>query len=315
MEVGAAVHNSLCVFSHAAVQFGNGGGRREADRVEIARAQTAAAAHAVRLVDVHLALHDVEDQAVVGAFPLAALAAAALFFVDLRLAVVVLILLAGARAAAHADVFDRAAKAGRLMALEVGQADEHVRIHNRAADLRRLEILAAVYRHFNVVGALQAIADQYGTVDGQGRKAVLPGALEVLQSIFAAAGIERVAVGQKGLAAQLLHNIHNGAGIVGAQIADVAQLAKVYFDGDELAVQIEIGNAGSPDQLLQLGRQAVAKGFRAKIRKINLGLFHGAFLSSMIKSYSTQLTVPSRRGARSFGSSSAYPTASASVGR
>ena len=43
--------------------------------------------------------------------------------------------LTGPGAAAHADVLDGSAEAGHLVALEVGEADEHIRVHDGPANL------------------------------------------------------------------------------------------------------------------------------------------------------------------------------------
>lgn len=48
-------------------------------------------------------------------------------------------------------------------------------------------------------------------------KAVLVGGVNVLERVFAATDVERIAVGEEGLAAQLLHHVRDGAGVVGAQ--------------------------------------------------------------------------------------------------
>ena len=185
-----------------------------------------------------------------------------------------LILLASAGAAAHADVLDGAAEAGHLVALEVGQADEHVRIHDGAADVSLLDVFAALHRHRHVVRALQAVADEDRAAHGQRREAVLPGALQVLQRILAAAGIHGVAVGQEGVSALFLHQIRHRAGIVRAQEAQVAQLAEVHLDGHELAVHVNLADPGLLHQLLQLAHQAAAAHCDAKIRKINLRILH-----------------------------------------
>ena len=63
----------------------------------------------------------------------------------------------------------------------------------------------------------------------------------MLQRIFAAARIHRVAVGQKRLSAQLLDEVGDDLGIVRAQKRQVAELAEVQLDGDEFAVKVDLG--------------------------------------------------------------------------
>ena len=161
------------------------------------------------------------------------------------------------------------------MPLEVGQADEHVRIHDGAADARLLHVFAARNRHADIVRALEPVADDDRTADRQRGEAVLPRTVEVFEGVFAAAGIHRVAVRQERLAAQLLHHVHDRASVIRAQEADVAQLAEVHFDGDKLAVHIHLADARLFNQLLELGGQTVAERDRSKIGVIDLRFFHG----------------------------------------
>ena len=130
-----------------------------------------------------------------------------------------LIHFSGTAAAAHADIFDRAAKAGGLVPLKVAQADENIRIHHRAANARHLAIFCARHRHLHFVGALEAIANDHLTAGGGGVKAIDGRTFQMVQRIFAAARIQGVAVHQKGLAAQALYFVGHGAGIGRAQIA------------------------------------------------------------------------------------------------
>ena len=46
--------------------------------------------------------------------------------------------LPGARAAAHAEIFERTAEASLLVPLEVRQRDDNIRVHNRLSYLRFL---------------------------------------------------------------------------------------------------------------------------------------------------------------------------------
>ena len=82
-----------------------------------------------------------------------------------------------------------------------------------------------------------------------GVKAVLIGGIDVLERVFAATDVERVAVGEEGLAAQLLDDIRDGAGVVGTQKGSrLAQLAKVNLDGDELVLKVDLLNTGVTDE-------------------------------------------------------------------
>ena len=63
----------------------------------------------------------------------------------------------------------------------------------------------------------------------------------MLQRVFAAADIERVAVGDEGLTAAFLDEVGDDLGIVCAQERQVAELAEVQLDGDEFAVKVDLG--------------------------------------------------------------------------
>src|SRR5699024_6230044 len=113
-------HHGLSIFRHAAIQIRAGVVVFKGNGVEIAGSQAPAAAYTVAGIYGHFPGGLVEYQALVGAFPLAFFAAPAKGRIDLGLAAAMLVLFARPGAAAHADVFDGAAKAGHLMALEVG---------------------------------------------------------------------------------------------------------------------------------------------------------------------------------------------------
>ena len=202
--------------------------------------------------------------------------------------------LAPAASAAHADVLDRAAKARHLVALKVGQADEDVRVHDRAADAGGLAEFAVLDRDLDVVRAAQAVADEDLAAGGHGPEAVEVGAVQVLQGVAAAAGVQGVAVRQERQAAHLLAQVHDDLGVVRAQEGQVSQLPKVHLDGDELARQVHVLHAGGDAEPAQLVRQARANG-TAEIRKVHNGLFHIALFLSLCPNRSVL-----RAGARPF---------------
>ena len=78
------------------------------------------------------------------------------------------------------------------------------------------------------------------TAGGERGIAVEIRGIHVLQRVFAAADVERVAVGEEGLAAALLDEIGDDLGIVGAQERQIAELAEMQLDGDEFAVKIDL---------------------------------------------------------------------------
>ena len=276
VEVGTAVHHCFGILRHAAIQVLHSGPTGEVDGVKVAGTDAPATAHAVLGDNVHLPGGLVKGQTLVGALLHARLAAHALVLVYGGLTVVVLLLLTGPGAAAHADVLDGAAKARHLMALEVVQRDEHVSVHNGSADLGVLDVLS-VDGDLHVVGALQTVANEDGTAHSHGGEAVFPGAVQVLQGVFPAAHIEGVAVGEEGLATQLLHHISHSFGVVGAEEAQIAQLAEVHLDGHELVIHVDLANACGPDESLELGGKALAQ-LGAEIGVVNVCFFHTSLL-------------------------------------
>ena len=88
--------------------------------------------------------------------------------------------LPGAGAAAHADILDRTADPGVFMALEMGQRDDDIRIHQRPADLGLFNIVAPLDGNGNLIVALQAVGDQDMAACGILRKAVLVSGFDML---------------------------------------------------------------------------------------------------------------------------------------
>ena len=157
------------------------------------------------------------------------------------------------------------------MTLEVGQRDENVGIHDGAADLRLLDVLAADHRHGNVVGSLKAVADQDRAADGHRREPVLPRAVQVLKGVLAASGVHGIAVSQEGLAALLLDKVRDSAGVIRAQKAQVAQLAEVHLNRDELPIEVHLIHTGGFQKPAELLRKPLAQ-TASKIGKIYAGL-------------------------------------------
>ena len=281
VEARAAVDNGLGVLGDLAVEHVCRGLIAGLDAVLVACRNAASAAHAAIVVDgshVHrassaagkLALAGVvERDSVVRADLFAGTAANAVLGRDVRLAGGMLLHLAGATAAAHAQVLHGTAKAGLLMTLKVGEADHDIGIHERLTDLGLVHVLAALDRDKRLVGALEAVGDDDLATRSIRGKAVLVGGINVLERVFAATHIERVAVGEEGLATQLLHDIRDGAGVVGTQKAQVAQLAKVNLNGDELVLKVDLLNSGVTDEALELVELALAS-MRAQVGEVHL---------------------------------------------
>ena len=276
MEAGTACAYGSRVLGHFAVQHLIGAVALRIDSVKVAGTDAAAAALALGLVNDGLVVCIVGDG--IGAALLgAAVAAAAQALLHLRVSGGVLYHLARARAAAHADVLESTAEAGGFVALEMGQADKDICVHDGAADFCRLAVFAVRHRHLCFIGAAQAVRNDDLTAGGHGPEAVQLGTGEVLQCVLAAARIQGVAVGQKRQTALLLAQVSHHLGVVGAQECQIAQLTEMHLDGNEFAIHINVLDAGSNAHAAQLVQQAGAHG-TAEICIIDLGCFHSSFL-------------------------------------
>ena len=140
MEMGAILQDSQCVFRDLAVEDVIGLVICGTNRVLGANADAAAATDTLVVVDGCLLICN--SDGIVGADLGAGTTAHAAGSADTGLARGVHLHLAGAGAAAHTDVLQRAAKAGSFVTLKVVQRNHDIRIHNRAADLCFLHIFA-----------------------------------------------------------------------------------------------------------------------------------------------------------------------------
>ena len=269
VETRLAVHDGGGVFGHLLVEGLGGLCHRGVNGVDGAHAQAAAASGAGFAVERHLFCGGVEVQGVVRALLEAHFAADAEVLVEFRLAVAVHGHFARARGAAHGEVLDRAAHAGQLVALEMVQRDDHVRVGDGAADLRGLEVDAVRDGEFDLVVALQAVADDHVAARGERAESVEVGGLEVFQRVLAVAGVQRVAVGQERLSAALLHEIGDDLCVVRAQERQVAELAEVHFDRDELVAEVERLESGFRHQVVEFVGQGRAVHFRAEVAEID----------------------------------------------
>ncbi len=95
----------------------------------------------------------------------------------------------------------------------------------------------------------------------------------MVERVFAPADVERVAVGQKGLAAALLDEVRDRFCPVRAQEREVARLAEVELDRGELFIEVDLVRARRLHQAGELLLEVFGQ-CCAEIRKINLGFFH-----------------------------------------
>lgn len=282
VELRAVLDDRLGVLGDLAVEDISRGVAIRLDGILIARADTAATAHAALMVDVrhrgrdrlpvleHALARAGKAHRAVGANALAGMAAHATARVHAGLARCVLLHLAGTATATHPEILHAATEAGLLMPLEVREADNDVGVHEGMADLGLLHVLAVLDWNERLVRALEAVGDDDLAARGIRSEAVLVRAVDMLERVLAAAHVQRVAVGEKGHAAQLLDHICDGAGIIGTQEGEVAQLAKVDLDGDELVLEVDLLDARTTDETLELVELALAP-MRAQAGVVHLG--------------------------------------------
>ena len=139
------------------------------------------------------------------------------------------------------------------------QGDEDVGVHYGVADFGLLYIFAAVDRDGDVVSALESVGDDHRAAGGERSEAVLPGAVQVLDRVLAASGIKSVAVGKEGFPSELPYDVDHGSRVVGAQESHVPELSEMHLYGHELAVHVDISDAGGPDEPLELVRRALVR--------------------------------------------------------
>ena len=155
------------------------------------------------------------------------------------------------------------------MPFEVGQGNEHVRVHHGAANFGLLHIFTALHGDSHLVVALQTVGDDDVAAGGIGGEAVDIGRFQMIQRIFAAADIQGVAVGQEGLAPLTFHQISHGFSPVGPEVSHVARLSKVHFDGYIFAVHVNVAKTGGHHQTGQLLGKVLPPCGAAEVCKIN----------------------------------------------
>ena len=273
MKIGPAVHHRKGIFGHLLVDqpllLPPGG----LDRIFRTNADAATAADTAGVIDLRLSV--AEGRCVVGTDAGAGMAADAERAIHRGLAVAVLRHLSCAGTASHAEIFDRAAESGHFMPLEVVERNDDIGVHDGAPDPRLLEQFAVRHRHGNIVGPLEAVADDDVTAGRVGRKSVEISGLDMFESVFPGADIEGIAVGEEGAAAALLDLVRDGAGEVGAQEREVARLAEVNFNRGETILKIDRIDSGPFDQCGEFLLEVLPFRTNPHIGEIYFCFFHG----------------------------------------
>ena len=180
----------------------------------------------------------------------------------------------GPAAAPHTDILHRSPEPGGFVAFEMGQADEHIRIHDGTADFGRLDVFPIGYRHFHFIGAPEPVPDDHLAAGGNGVVAIESRAVQMVQGVFPAPGIQGIAVRQEGFAPPFLHQVRHGLYILGPDGGQIAQFPEMHLDGGELPLEVDVSHMGRLTEPLEFVQCAGAHR-AAKIRKIHFCLFHG----------------------------------------
>ena len=174
MEMRPSLQDRLAVFRHLIIQDVIGFAKGRFNGILGTDADAAPTAHAVLLINKSLMVSN--RGSIVGADFGTHSAANAFFLCDIRLALAVHFHFPSAGAAAHANIFQCAAKAGHLMSLEMGQRDNHIGIHNGVADLGFLDVFA-VHWHQRFVCPFQPIANDHMASSGKRAKSIFIGSV------------------------------------------------------------------------------------------------------------------------------------------
>ena len=152
-----------------------------------------------------------------------------------------------ARAAAHTDILDGTAETCEIVSLDVVEADENICIHHGPSDFGILDIFASGYGHLNIIRTLESVSYYYRTAGGDSIEPVLFRTEKMLYGILAGAGIHCVAICKERFSAKFLDYIGYSLGVVGSKIGAIAEFSEMHFDGNQLALHINLGNTCSSD--------------------------------------------------------------------
>ena len=250
MEARTAIHDRFGVLGNLAVEHDIG--LIVIARDGILRAHTDASAAADALIMVNACLAVCNGDCTMRTHAGTHTASDASLFMDTRLACVVHLHLTGTRAAAHADILERTAKTGVLVTLEVVQRDKYVGIHDRRADLSRLDVLTALDRDVNLIRALQAVTNDDMAASGQRRKTVEISRIQMIERVLTSADVQGIAVGQEGLAAVCLDVICSRLCPVRPQKCQITRLTKVHLDCGVLFIKVNRSHSRLVQQSPQL---------------------------------------------------------------
>ncbi len=212
MEVRLSQNGRCGVLRHLHAQQVLGGVRAGAYGIEATGGYAPAAPHACSVIDHRFLVR--EGYRAVGACLQALPASSASPLIDQRLLLGVLLHLAPAGGAPHAQVLHCPANSRELVAFEMAQGDDDIGLGHSPSDLRFANIFS-VYRHQGLIGALQTVPYQDLASCGEGAESVGVCGIQMLHGVLPASCVQCVAVGQERYAPFLPDQIGQYLGIVG----------------------------------------------------------------------------------------------------
>ena len=250
METVLVLANRLGIFRYLATQHVVGIPVRIADCILGADGKATAATYTVVQVDSALVIADLGP--LVGADAFTGATADTKVLVHFGLAVTMLLHLACTGTSSHPKVLQRSSETRALMALEVGQGNDHISITKGSSNLRFLDILSVPYRDEHLVVALDAIGDDDLATGCDCVETIEIGTIHMLQGILSATDIQGVTVGKERLSPKTSDDISDHLGIIRTEEGKIAWFSEVHFDGNELIGEIDFCNTGGFDKAFQL---------------------------------------------------------------
>ena len=167
VEIGPTLYYRLGEFGDLAVQSLIAGAAFVFNGMEVTGTDTTTAAHTEIVIYPGFFIDVKQNSILVTEFG-TALTAGTHILINRGLTIVVHDHLAAPAAASHAEIFERPAEPGILVALKVIQGDNNVGVHNRPAYLRRFAVDPAGDWRIHIIGTLESVGNDVLTPRGQG---------------------------------------------------------------------------------------------------------------------------------------------------
>lgn len=288
VEMGSALANGQRILADLAVELVVGAAVIIADGIGGTDSDATTASYALLVINPGESIGDM--RCIVGTDVHTIATADAFVLLDLRLSIAVHLHLSGTRATAHTHILQSTAKTSTFMALEVGEADQDIGIHQCTAYLGLFHVFTC-NRNQHFIRTLQAVSDQDMTAGGVGHETVAVGALQMVEGMLAPTDIERIAISKKRTSSQLLDQLHHRSGVVGPEKGEVSRLPEVNLDCGELVLEVNGANASLLEQAFKLVQTGVSI-LAAKVCVKDFGSVQNWTSSVFICVFATRVRLP-----------------------